>query len=141
TLIAVDKQGNPVDDLASADIRLVDKGDEQNLQTFQPIPQPSPSSQDANLRHTVILIDDLNTAFADGVRVRSALAQAFPNGFSADDRVSIVRLASDVRLLLDFGQQAEGAASVVDAPPSAAQASFSALPIETRVSAVVRTFL
>lgn len=139
TLVATDTQGRPVDDLRPEEIRVVDRGDEQRIQHFQIVPR-TPGAEAVNLRHTIFLIDDLNTDIAERPRIRAALAQAFPSGVRAEDRVSIVRLGAEGRVLLDFAQDARRLAALLDEPPVVMLANYDSVELEARIAVAARMF-
>lgn len=113
TVIAVDGGGQPVPDLTIDEVQLFDNGIEQQIQTFYPVGTFSEAARrDPNTpakkapRHTIILLDALNSSFGDQAHVRSALAKVFRDFVADEDRIAIFVLSNRLKMLHDFTQDA-----------------------------------
>ena len=62
----VDKRGQPVNDLTKADFSILENGKPQKISTFEAI---RPARNLPPLSQTIILIDEMNTAFPDSAFV------------------------------------------------------------------------
>jgi VWFA-related protein len=114
TLIATGRDGRPVPDLRLDDIELLDNGKLQRIQSFVPIgsygeaiaKQQGQAPPTKALRHTVLLLDALNTNFSDQVFVRTALADVFRDFVADQDRISVFLLSNQLKMLHDFTDDA-----------------------------------
>ncbi len=101
TLIATDRN-QPVSDLSVNEIELFDNRREQRIQSFQLIGSSDRSDTKAAPRHTVVLLDGLNTDFSDQARVRSALSNVFRDFENAGDRIAVFVLSRELHKVSDF---------------------------------------
>jgi VWFA-related protein len=121
SVIAQDKHGNPVADLAEPDFRLFDNGQEQKIASFSmqsaqvlPRGQSTVESARANIwsntpksrsgipvNLTVILFDGLNTNPTDQVRARDQIIRLLSQ-IRPEDRVALYALGSELRVLHEF---------------------------------------
>lgn len=113
TLIATDRDGRPVRDLTLDDIELLDNGRRQRIQSYVPIgsygeamAQPPGEPSRKARRHTVLLLDALNTNFSDQAFVRKALAKVFRDFMSDQDRIAVFLLSNQLKMLHDFTDDA-----------------------------------
>lgn len=121
-VVAEDRKGQPVSDLTKDDFILLDNGHEQAISSFavqinRPTPNAPPAAipdevapnvfsnrQDtrgAPASVTVILLDALNTHFADQVYARAQIVK-FLEQIRPDDRIAIYALGSNLQVLHDF---------------------------------------
>ncbi|SRR5579871_170970 len=125
-VVVHDKKGEPVTDLKESDFTISEKDAEQKIRYFykedaaQP-PQDVPASVEGVVSNrfvtyksgdkmkiqqlpdslTVILIDGLNTKFADQARTREALIR-FLRQLHPGDQVAVYTLSNGLRILHDF---------------------------------------
>jgi VWFA-related protein len=130
-VVVHDKKGEPVADLTAGDFELFDKGQQQKILFFSRennenlptnLPPLSPgvvSNRAANFKSggqtrlaplptslTVILLDGLNTEFADQYHAKQALIK-FLGQLRPTDRVAIYTLSNGLRILHDFTSDTE----------------------------------
>ena len=114
TLIATDRDGRPILDFTVDDIELFDNGNQQRIQSFLPVGSymdaltrsPGMQAPPKALRHTVLLVDALNTNFTDQAFVRNALAKVFRDFASDQDRIAVFLLSNRLMMLHDFTDDA-----------------------------------
>jgi VWFA-related protein len=121
-VIAEDKNGNPVTDLAREDFALTDKGQAQEIRIFSmestreipnsgpPLPpntytnrRPSQGSLPGSI--SVILIDTLNTKVQDQTFAREQIVK-FLSQLRPEDRVALYVLRNNVHILHDYTSNA-----------------------------------
>src|SRR5690606_16507951 len=108
TIIATGRDGLPVADLTVDDIELLDNHKPQRIQSFLPIGSyaealaQQPGEATKAVRHTVLLLDALNTNFTDQVFVRDALSKVFRDFVADQDRIAVFLLSNRLRMLHDF---------------------------------------
>ena len=119
-VVVTDKKGNPVRGLAKEDFALKENGKSQAITVFswegrektEERPAPPPLAENVRTNGpdyhkppgplTVILVDTLNTARADQVRVRSELMHYLTEQFRPEDRVAILVMGDRTEVLQDF---------------------------------------
>ena len=141
TIIATDRDGRPVQDLTLDEIELLDNGKAQRIQSFAPIgsygealaqPPGGPAAKAA--RHTVLLLDALNTNFTDQAFVRAALAKVFRDFVADQDRLAVFLLSNQLKMLHDFTDDAvslEALASAMSGEAAAGDVRADAADNET----------
>lgn len=116
-VVAVDRKGNPVRDLAREDFTLLEEGKEQPLRIFSvvttreaPPSKPPrrgtfsnrlPEQEGTPTGATVVLFDILNTPFSDRAFAREHVLQVLEN-LQPQDRVALYGLGSELRVLHEF---------------------------------------
>lgn len=116
-VIAVDKKGVPVDDLKSTDFEVSENGKPQTLSFFgqlrsntlvqKPVEAPPNLFSNILLRNgmpasvTMILLDGLNTEWADQARARKQVLR-FLSTIRPEDRVALYSLGRGLRVIHDF---------------------------------------
>jgi VWFA-related protein len=123
-VIVHDRHGQPIENLSRDDFELFDEGEKQDIaamrlertqpQAGAPAPITLPANQFSNqpIFHTgateavtVVLMDGLNTAFADQAHARDQLIR-FLGTLTPNDRVALYSLGRDLRVLHDFTDDA-----------------------------------
>jgi VWFA-related protein len=123
-VVAVDSAGHAVTDLRREDFQVFDSGKSQPLRLFAPSRSgdapPSPGSRPAPGEteptppgYAVILLDWLNTAYADRLRVQEKLLLLMKN-FEPRQKVGIYVLSSHTHLLTDFTADRDILAALVE---------------------------
>ncbi len=154
SVVVHDKRGEPVGDLTKDDFVLYDKGQEQKISYFSketsrssPIDVPAVgeglySNRFVTVRTggetkiaplpdslTVILIDGLNTAFADQARSKQALVK-FLQQLHPGDRVAIYTLTSGLHVLHDFTSDVSSLLAAIDRHSSTESSALQASSYE-----------
>ena len=129
SVVVTDKDGRPVRGLKKEDFVLLNEGKEQEISFFSEETMPTmEKTESASLPQnvfsnepqykggipsslTIILFDTLNTRFWDQVSAKGELIK-FLGQIQPQDRVAILSLGSDIRILHDFSSDT---ASLVDA--------------------------
>jgi len=120
SVVVHDKKGQGVADLAAGDFEIWDAGEKQAVAMLrverttpppgEPAPAPLPASTFSNLpvhasgavnAITVVLVDGLNTPFADQVFARRQLIRVL-GALTPADRVALYELGHGLRILHDF---------------------------------------
>jgi VWFA-related protein len=116
-VVAVDKRGNPVDNLKPGEFELLDKGKTQKLSFFDISRADTLVAEPGELKQNifsnrlmkagtpasvmVILLDGLNTAWADQTNARGQVLK-FLSTIQPTDRVALYSLGRGLRILHDF---------------------------------------
>ncbi len=103
-VIAQDPHHTPIQDLRKEDLRLFDNGIEQTILTYEKI--GNAPTQGKPTRLTIIVLDGLNSSWADQIYGRVAVAkmlETFPEGV---DRIAIVGLDKELHIVHDFSHDA-----------------------------------
>jgi VWFA-related protein len=122
-VVAVDSAGRPVTALRREDFQLFDSGKPQTLKLFSPprnaSAPPSGSKSAAGEAeptppgYAVVLIDWLNTAYPDRLRVQDKLLLLLKN-FEPRQKVGIYVLSTHTHLLVDFTADRDILAALVE---------------------------
>jgi VWFA-related protein len=122
-VVAVDSVGRPVTDLRREDFHVFDSGKPQTLKLFSPprdasAPPSSSTSAPGEAEPTppgyaIVLIDWLNTAYPDRLRVQDKLLLLLKN-FEPRQRVGIYVLSTHTHLLVDFTADRDLLAALVE---------------------------
>ncbi len=117
-VVALDEKAQPVLDLTAADFALTDEGEKEKISVFSlektgnvsppaaPLPAGTFSNRwqdqaDAPSSVTVVLLDAVNTSYADQAYARQNVAD-FLRGVHPQDRVAVYTLGRSLELLHDF---------------------------------------
>src|SRR5580693_9075565 len=121
-VVVRDKKGHPVEDLKREDFVLLDQGKPQEIRYFSveksESPEPPPALPPGVFSNrmvaagpghaaalpnslTVILLDGLNTRYADRNQARTGVVK-FVAALKPGDRVAVYTLANQLRVLHDF---------------------------------------
>lgn len=137
SVVADDKKGKPVSDLAAKDFSIFDDGHEEQIAHFEVVTSSPTASVPLNLPPdvytnllgqrgtvpssvTIILIDRLNTSFMDQSWVRPQIIKYLEH-IKPQDHVALYTLGGDgdVRVVLDFTSNASSLVAAVRALGSA----------------------
>ena len=118
SVVAQDKQGHPVADLEKEDFEVFDNGKPCPIKVFvveapgsstqpRPLPRSTFTNQFARTTgarsgYAVILLDWLNTAWADQARARKQVVQMLQR-IELNDKVALYVLDRGLRVVTDFG--------------------------------------
>ena len=145
-VVAKDKKGRPVTDLAATDFTLKDNGRPQKIRFFSPPPQhigepeagpteemrksvPSTNPQVFSNSHSfnpapvLILIDLLNTSADNQPALKPALVAALNRNHS-NTPIALLTLGDDLKLVSDFTTDASSLAALLEKPSVAKQEGF-----------------
>src|SRR5580704_16847626 len=103
-VIAQDPRHTPIQDLRKEDLRLFDNGLEQTILSYEKIGDAPTLGKPTRL--TIIVLDALNSSWADQIYGRVAVAkmlETFPEGV---DRIAIVGLDKELHVVHDFSHDA-----------------------------------
>ena len=103
-IIAQDPHHTPIQDLRKEDLSLFDNGIGQTILTFDKIGEAPTLGKPTRL--TIIVLDALNSSWADQIYGRVAVAkmlETFPEGV---DRIAIVGLDKELQVVHDFSHDA-----------------------------------
>lgn len=154
-VIALDKKAEPVLDLTAADFTLTDDGDKEKVSVFslektENAPQPAAplpagtftnrweDQPDAPSSVTVVLLDAVNTTYADQAYARQNVAD-FLRGVRPQDRVAVYVLGRDLEMLHDFSGDGDALAKAVVAYHGEYPYSLEAPPDTAAGRVVART--
>ncbi len=123
-VVVHNRQGQPIENLSRDDFELFDEGVKQDIATLRverthpPAGAPAPAQLPPNFFSnqaiyrpgttqaiTVVLMDGLNTPFADQFHARDQLIK-FLSTLTANDRVALYFLGRELRVLHDFTDDA-----------------------------------
>lgn len=105
TLLVTDDEGNPVTDLAADEIRVRDNGRDQQILSLQRAATRGDANRGARewaYRHSIVLIDAVNTDMSDRGRARKALEEVFRNLDAEEERIAVFLLSHELVMLHDF---------------------------------------
>ena len=131
SVVADDKKGKPVSDLAAKDFHIFDDGHEEQIAHFEVVTSSPTASVPLNLPPdvytnflgqrgtvpgsvTIILIDRLNTSFIDQAWVRPQIIKYLEH-IKPQDHVALYTLGPDLRVVLDFTSDASSLVAAVRA--------------------------
>ncbi len=110
-VVAKDSKDLPITDLRKDDLRLFDNGVEQTILSFDKLGK---STGRPARRLSVIVLDALNTGWADQIYGRDAVSQMLEKLPPGRDRIAIFALGDDLHLLHDFSTDTASLRAAVD---------------------------
>lgn len=105
TLLVTDGDGNPVTDLAADEILVRDNGQDQQILSLQRAATRGDADRDAGdwvYRHSIVLMDAVNTDISDRTRARKALEEVFRNLDAKEERIAVFLFSDKLIMLHDF---------------------------------------
>ena len=110
-VIAQDPHHTPIQDLRKEDLRVFDNGLQQTILSYEKIGEAPALGKPTRL--TIIVLDALNSSWADQIYGRAAVAkmlETFPEGV---DRIAIVALDKELHVVHDFSHDASSLRAAV----------------------------
>lgn len=105
SLLVTDGDGNPVTDLAADEIRVRDNGRDQQILSLQRTATRGDANRGARqwaYRHSIVLIDAVNTDISDRTRAGKALEEVFGDLDAEEERIAVFLFSDKLILLHDF---------------------------------------
>lgn len=105
TLLASDRRGQPITDLTAAEFEVLDDGQPQTILDLHRVGTRGDverGTADLAFRHTLILIDALNTDFRDQTRLRKAVGEVLEGVDAREERVAVFLFNGELYMLHDF---------------------------------------